>query len=477
MIKYKSLLGIGSISLGTFIGQGTLLFTTIFYLKEYYSPENYGELSIFVSAISFLSIISTMKYEYTIPLEKNVHNKNTIGKGLITISLLISSLIGLGLLIADRPLKEIIYYPIGCLLFAMFTTFRMWQIDKENYINVALSNVLKPLLQIAIPLGAYFLAFNTQYSLIEGVIGGLIISVVLLIPFNLLLGIFKINKKRLYVLAKNHINFPKFTLPATVLTQAGTTLLPLWIAFLYSKSITGQYAMINTIYAIPIALLGSTFSQVLYPKMAKLVSDPIKSKSLIYIAIKVLSTFSFIFFIPLIFFSKELIGQILGPKWNLALQFGNIMVIHFFFMLISSPISSFALIKGKQKTAMQISTIELITRWVSIGAGALLFNSPMKSILFFSITSAIIYITYLNWILRLNNSNIFRFLADESKFFKFDKFIVPFYLSIYIYNSFNELSLLSKIIIISIPFCLTLYNKYINLKNDESFSSTFLVQK
>jgi O-antigen/teichoic acid export membrane protein len=81
---------------------------------------------------------------------------------------------------------------------------------------------------------------------------------------------------------------------------------------------------------------------------------------------------------------------IFGPSWGEAGYYIQILSVWAVFFFISSPISAILTITGKQKTGLILSSINLITRLVSIVIGGIL-GSATLSIVFFSLSGVLMY--------------------------------------------------------------------------------------
>jgi O-antigen/teichoic acid export membrane protein len=92
----------------------------------------------------------------------------------------------------------------------------------------------------------------------------------------------------------------------------------------------------------------------------------------------------------LTFIGQDLFILIFGPSWGEAGFYIQILSVWAVFFFISSPISAILSIAGKQKTGLVLSTINLITRFVSISVGGIL-GSATLSILFFSLSGVVMY--------------------------------------------------------------------------------------
>jgi O-antigen/teichoic acid export membrane protein len=140
---------------------------------------------------------------------------------------------------------------------------------------------------------------------------------------------------------------------------------------------------------LPMSLIGGAIAQVFFQRAAMAQHEG--SLAIIFEdAYSFLIKISLFPLLLLTFIGQYLFVLIFGPSWGEAGFYIQILSVWAVFFFISSPISSILSIAGKQKTGLILSTINLITRIVSIVLGGLL-GSPTLSILFFSLSGIVMY--------------------------------------------------------------------------------------
>jgi len=92
----------------------------------------------------------------------------------------------------------------------------------------------------------------------------------------------------------------------------------------------------------------------------------------------------------LTFIGQDLFVLIFGPSWSVAGFFIQILSIWAVFYFIASPMSAILSITGRQRLGFGLSSLSLITRFLSIYVGGIL-GSATLSILFFSIAGVVTY--------------------------------------------------------------------------------------
>lgn len=430
--------GVSVLSTGTLLGQAIYILVTTFLLKDYFSTADFGDLANFLSITSFLSIISTLRYELAVPMISTFENRVAFVQTLTKYILYSSLVLGLILVLTPLSLRYSILLMIGVGLTAFQVLFKMWFLTEKKYQPVFFSNLLRPLLQVTVPLGLYYTLGADPYFLYLGVVVGLAVSVVFIFPKELFMQLDFKSKASVKINLREHINFPKFTAVSTLINQIGVTLLPIWMTLLFDKATVGNFSMVVMLYAIPVGLLGQTLGQVIYPYFAEWKNDKVRFKKVIHYTLIVMYSIGTVCFIPLAFFGEEVILYVLGSKWKLASEFSRVLVVYYLFMFVSSPISGIPQLFGLQKRAMQVSIFEMLLRCLALFLGAYLYESSYVSIVLFSFASSAIYLYYIGWMLRIAQSSMLEVLGANYQLFTLDVFLFILIVINILSNSFFE---------------------------------------
>ncbi|WP_157604587.1 MATE family efflux transporter [Solitalea canadensis] len=414
--------GAALISLGTVLGQVVLMGITVLFLKDIYTPDVFGVQANLISISFILSYVATLKMESAIPLSKGEDKYKVLGIALISVVVIsiVVVVICLGINIYPEFRN---YLGVSVLIMGCYNVFRAWNLDHEKFRNVGLSNFLRPFFQAILQLCLGLILINKYDGLIYGFLIAYAISVIVL------LWSVKLEKKRVFSKAEYieqiiiHKQIPLYNLPAVLITTLGTNFVPVILTILYSTNVTGQYGMLASTVGFPLGLVGAAVAQVFFPRVAK-IDDLEGRRRLVERSIIYLYGISFLFFIPVIFYSKPIILAVLGKQWSLTAEFAGVMSISYLFSMVSSPISSYALVSKNQKTATVITIVETITRFIVLYLGYYFLNSPMLSISLYAIACTIIYIYYINWILRLLNSSLIDFIKRNIGYFRYDLLFV-----------------------------------------------------
>jgi len=156
----------------------------------------------------------------------------------------------------------------------------------------------------------------------------------------------------------------------------------------YGSNAAGQYSIGMRVIQIPASLIGASITQVF---LKNAVDEKYKKK--LYPYTVNLAKKLFIITLPIalffLFLGKEVFKVLFGQKWGLAGQYMQILSIWSIVWFISSPISSIYTIVQKQNISLITSTLNLVTRVLSLYLGRLL-NSDLIGIMLFAFSGLIV---------------------------------------------------------------------------------------
>ncbi len=374
-------------------------------LARLYSPEQFGELSLFISIVSILSILATVRYENTlIIIKQNYLIKYMLGFLYISSSLFI---LGLFLVLLSLSSDTLIYLkiddfypyiPIAILIYALFQISTNLNVREKNFFTIAKSKVLMAFIALSIQIFFYYL--NFELGLIYGYILGYFMALFILYknisnPFSS-----HINKIKIVSLLKRYSYFVKHALPADFINNLASNITPILIVVWFDMKIAGLYFLGYRIVNLPLQLISVSVGKVYFQKASYIYNT---NKSLLYNFTKRIVTILFsIIIIPLLllfFYSDSLIGFVLGDDWTEAGVYVSILTIMFLFRTMFSPISTIAEISKKVYITLYFSIFILFSTISSLYIGYL-NNDFYLAIILLSITTSFGYLFLLIYFMK-----------------------------------------------------------------------------
>lgn len=410
-----------ALMLGTAAGQGIQLAASLL-LTRLYSPAEFGEYSVALSAATVLAMLAVFAYPQAIPLA----NSDEEARGLTWLAILLSlltcstSALLLGLLAIARG--ELAGFVIGPVQVAMipltafalgaWTALSALQSRHERFVLMGRSTTIGTLLQSgsqvifgAVGAGSVGLSF--------GYVAGRITNAALLGRGADLGRPPRI--RSLASMASTWSAMPRWLLIPAILNLASTGAIAPWVSFWFGVEFAGWFTFAMLMLLVPGALLGQAITTMFFPRMAKADREGSSSASSVERLTAGLFSISLPVFIPVMLFGEELFSLIFGEEWAGAGQIASVLAPWIMVGFVSSPISSLALVKGRLRSAAFIGVIETIARFAAIAVGGA-FESPFLAVSLYSAAGVVISLNYTAWILRLAGGSPKAFIWSHRRY-------------------------------------------------------------
>ena len=195
----------------------------------------------------------------------------------------------------------------------------------------------------------------------------------------------------IYVHWGNVINIFSNNLPAALLPILG-----------FGLTEVGYYINSIVLLDIPIRLLGAGIASVFMQKAAELQRD--RSHELMnqtWRVFKYIVYVSLVFTFMVILWGESLYTLVFSETWTIAGRAAEVLVIFYFFRMISSPLSSLFNILRNEKASFYFQVILAIVRVLSLLIGAYFTHDFIALMLCYSLTNAVMYFIYCVWIFHL----------------------------------------------------------------------------
>lgn len=390
------------ISSGAMMTQAlSFLFSPI--ITRIYPPEEYGVMSLFASTISILSVITSLKYEVALPIEKDEKK----AKSLFVSCLIILSIFTLTLFLviqifgynlfslfqAERLFDYKFLLIVGVFFYGFREILMNWYYRKKDFKFISSSRVSQNLLGNSSKVLLGLLNFGVP---------GLLIGQVIKETFSVFPFFRKILKsenmfddfsiKKSYQVIKEYKNYPFYQTPSSFLNVVKNQLPVFSLAF-YGSSVVGLYGLANTVVKIPMTLLGNSVRNVFFAEAASIGKEnPVGLKKLsnqIFNKLIIIGIFPLIL---LILFGPFLFTLIFGSNWTQAGQFSRLLALSVYANFVFSPASRVYQILDRQRVKLLIDIFGLLIVLGSFWIARILSPSPNLAILFYSISIFIYYL-------------------------------------------------------------------------------------
>jgi O-antigen/teichoic acid export membrane protein len=416
-------------------------------LSRIYTPEAYGNFSIYYAIVTLLVTLYTLAYPAALIIakdEKTFYNLFSLSS-LLTITLtsftfVIILIFGLNINNSFHVFNNSYYLflvPVGILLNGFLSLFTPWNIRRKQFVfssTVAVShNLLIRIFNLIIGLFTSFISIG----LIIGNQLGRFIAV-----FSYFLKYYNREKQHIFEnftikniinTAKEYRNYPLYILPSQLVRNLKDQSAIYFIGFGFGKSVLGNFSIAVSLLNIPIQIIANSMSGVFLEKANKLyLSD---KNSLPYFIQDILTKLFVFFVIPfsiLGVFGKEIVILLLGDQWLLAGNISALLGPYFFTLLIISPIIPVLQIFKKEKQLFLFNFSGLILNLVSLVIGIVKDDIELLIILY-TISNVILYLTQCIYIFKLNNLPYWRIAIGFLVIYPTLIILLTIFKNIYIY--------------------------------------------
>lgn len=385
---------------GTFIAQLIpVLISPI--LTRIYNPEHFGVFSLFLSIVSFLSVMVTGRYELAIMIPAESDKAKDVVNLSLVISLLGTALSVIIILIFGDYLLKIFdltqtpgilwFIPASVFFTGIYQVFNYWENRLSRYKILSFNRVLRSV--ITSLLSIYLIYFVSPfYGLIVGHFAGLTISTFFL-GFDYVRNLNRLDfsQVKLRCIAARFIDFPKYMLPAHTLNSGSSNLPLMLITLFFGVVFSGYFSLINRVVIGPMSIITSSYADVFRQQASREYAEKGEFRQLYIKTAKMLFAISVIPVVVFILIAPFAFKFIFGDEWAIAGEYGRFMAVMFFFQFIANPLASTIIIREKQKVDLVWQIFLFVFSNLSIIIGYYFSNFKLAIILF-TIVYSLMYI-------------------------------------------------------------------------------------
>jgi O-antigen/teichoic acid export membrane protein len=384
---------------GTTLAQAlSFLFSPI--QTRLFSPEVFGELSVFTSITGIVGIIICLRYELAIVLPKD----DDEGFALLKLSWLFAAIIaGISLIVFCFWGKQIYtrfnapalarywyYAPITLLLTGIIQAANYWLTRRRQFTVLSYNKVLPVLAVNLVSIGLGFAGNRALGARLFSILVGNIVNIAVLV--SVLVPDMKTKREQQFLIAdiiSKYKNFLIYDVWSSLINNLSWMMVPILLNYYYGSFFAGQYSIGLRVIQIPMSIIGASIGQV----FLKTASEKKYTKDLYFYTVKIIKQLFFYtmpFAIILLLFGKQITMLAFGNEWGVAGEYIQILSPWAIIWFVASTISVIFPILGKQNITLLISIFNLATRFLSIYIGSL-YNSALLGIILFSISGVIVY--------------------------------------------------------------------------------------
>lgn len=373
-------------------------------LTRLFSPADYGEFAAVVAVVAVLASISTLSYQWAIPLPRD----DATAANVLAVSFVSILATGAVLAVALALFGGTFLAQIGAASLASFgwlivlaqvTTaaigvLRNWAVRTKAFRLIATSSLVQAGSLLAVQIGLGLLSAGSVGLLAGFAIGGGIAS--LFVGRSLWRdyrgALAHLSVQGIKKAAWRYRRFALLATPGAFLNTLGLRAPLLVLTALYGASVGGLYALAERVVALPVTLLAGSVSQVFVAQAAPLThSNPAGVQRLFVRTSLSLAGTAVAPAILAIVLAPLLFGFIFGDEWTEAGLMVAILTPWYFVMLITAPTGGALDVLERQDLQLVREIVRLAIFGVTAVAMSVLSLSPIEAVAALSVAGTLVY--------------------------------------------------------------------------------------
>lgn len=379
-------------------------------LVRFYSPQDFGVLALFNGILGILTPLSSLRYEFAIPLPRKpresivlVLSSSLIAFAFSIILLFVFLLFKptiLTLFKASQLGNWIYLIPITVFLGGIYNVLNYFNVKYKKFGIISQSNIIRSFVSsfIQIFLGIFKLGH-------PGLILGNVIS---LLAGNSKMILFLkrfvkktsiIKRKEVYSSLKKYKDFPLISIWGVLLNNISLNINNFFISGSFGLTSLGYYSYSYKNLSLPLSIISNNIGQVFYQKCLENKNNFRSSKGVFVSTVKKLVLITGPIFVLLFFFIEDLFSFFFGEDWRVAGTYGKILLPLFFVRSIFSPLSMITMALEKQRLMLFLQIFILgtnvfafgITYFLDLEMRGFLYTYCLSSTFIYSVSLLILY--------------------------------------------------------------------------------------
>lgn len=364
------------------------------YLTRLYDPEAFGVFAVFSALMSVVLVVSSLRYEFAIPLPKSRVNAGN----LLFLALLINFLIALltavlvfyfkdtfAELTSTPQVGELLWLlPIAVLTGGTYKALIYWSLRKKQFGRISQTKILQSCSNVVTQIIGGIFAAGPLGLAIGQVIGQSAGTSSLFRGIRLRELLTQGASRRTVVLFRRYRNFATYDTPAAAINTISTQLPNVALALMFGPVIAGYYYLAERILWVPLSMVAQAIGQVLFSQLREELEKGTVLKVVLRILF-ILAGMAGAIFLPVYFFSELFFSVVFGDDWESAGRFTSILVAGIVMQFIYSPLSMVFLATNSQKTNLVVHSVILIMKVLAFYIAGVQ-NAPQLAIQLLSLT-------------------------------------------------------------------------------------------
>jgi O-antigen/teichoic acid export membrane protein len=412
LVRNSFIRDIFTVASGTVAAQAITI-CAIPFITRLYGPEAFGVLGTFMSFSSILAAVAALALPHAIVLPRDDAVSFRLAQLSLYIGIIFTAIVTLVLsllgpeLLAVIDLEVIAKYIYLIPIFIMITVLNLvvsqWMarmqafklLSKVVVGQAIFVSILKIMLGAICPLAIILIISNILAMLVQ--VASLLLGFRERLKVTLDESTKNVSPKLLTVL-KDYRDFPRFRTPQILLFVLSNSFPVLILATFYGSAAVGFYSLAYSVLSIPANLIGTSVSQVFYPKISKRFQkgEPI---------LELLTTTTFGMAVLgigpcllVVVLGPYLFEAVFGAEWEKAGVYAQWFAAWLFLGYLIKPAVAVISVLRLQKGLLFYEVISTFIKLGTLTYGYYLYESDVAVIALFSMSGVIAYVCLMTWV-------------------------------------------------------------------------------
>jgi len=368
-------------------------------LTRLYSPAEFGAFALYFSFVTFLTVITTAKFELAIVLPKEDKDAAIILLIAMSVALLLSIAIylvifGVSFLPIIKTNYWVSYLPITVFFIGVFQSCYYWLNRQRKYHTLALMRVVQSLSIMAFSI-IFAFGFVHHDGLIKGyVIGQAVVSIVI---FSLVIkkAWCSCGKLQIPLILQLIVRYKDFPLYSTIVGFVESFAMQIPVFFLsafFGKTIVGFYSLAVRVTSVPTSVIARAIGDVFRQRASSEYVNKGECSAFFRRVCFLLFILGVGVFFTFFIIAPKLFALVFGTNWEIAGEYARILTLMLFLQFIVNPLSNMFIIAERQKLNLLMQIYLLTVNTLSLSLGYYFFHDVKKTLMLFACTYASKYL-------------------------------------------------------------------------------------
>ena len=364
-------------------------------LTRLYTPAQFGLLDTFVALLALIVPFSSAKFEDAIVLpdsdEEAGHVLNLSLSILLFSTMLLASILlfrkNIALALGVPELANwLLLVPPTLLLVRLTMVGELWNVRQKRFKKISGVNIARTTtMNVAKISGASF----GLAGLFAGYVIGFLTAVGLYargIGRAARLSFSQGGVTGIRNAARRYRNFPRFTLPASILGAMVNRLPFLLLLYFFTAEVVGLYGRAFAAIMVPLSVVGTAISNVFYVYAAERRGTELLTSSTVRVHDR-LVLFGMYPVLAVIVAGPQLFSFIFGTGWEISGDYARIVGFWLFLSAVSSPLTRLFDVLERQELELKVTLVIFMLQTTALVLGGL-SGSPVTALLLLAVAGS-----------------------------------------------------------------------------------------